>query len=218
MNQIKGIIFDMDGLIFDSERLYTQANMKTAQKLKMNCDEGYFEQFVGVGESNMAQMMLNDFDQEIIDKFFELGTQDLHELLLQGDVPMKEGVIPLLTYLEKHHILKMIASSSTTEVVNKMTENANIRHQFIEVVGGDQVEVSKPNPAIFLKALEKLKTPKHETLILEDSINGVRAAYEAGIPVIMVPDTIEATDECYNKAVAVKKDLFEVKKWIEKRV
>jgi len=84
------------------------------------------------------------------------------------------------------------------------------------VVGGDEVKDSKPNPEIFLKALERLGTGKKETLVLEDSLNGVKAAHNAGIPVIMIPDLFVPNAEAKEKAVEIKDILNEVIDYIEK--
>lgn len=214
MEQIKGVIFDMDGLMFDSERVYKKANVLTAQKLNMACDADYFTQFVGVGEQDMAQMMLKDFDQETIDQFFKQGAEDARRLLLSGDVATQKGLYELLEMLAQHDIPLIVASSSHTDIVKKMTTNAAIDHYFVDRIGGDQVEHTKPNPAIFLKAHDILGTPKSSTLVLEDSINGVRAAYQADLPVIMVPDTVLPTDECTEKTVDIMPDLLAVKNWI----
>lgn len=212
---IKAVIFDMDGLIFDSERLYAKANVKTAKTLGLDKDEAYFYQFVGIGAQDMAERMKKAFDDDLVDEFFRLGEEDAHELLLHGEVPTQPGLHELLDYLDDAGIEKVIASSSEVHMIDVMTKNAGIRDRFSAIHGGDQVEQTKPAPDIFELAWSNLGVSKEETLVLEDSINGVLAAHAAGIPVIMVPDTVEPTDEVRDKALAVVNNLSEVANYLK---
>lgn len=212
---IKAVIFDMDGLIFDSERLYAKANVKTAKTLGLDKDEAYFYQFVGIGAQDMAERMKKAFDDDLVDEFFRLGEEDAHELLLHGEVPTQPGLHELLDYLDDAGIEKVIASSSEVHMIDVMTKNAGIRDRFSAIHGGDQVKQTKPAPDIFELAWSNLGVSKEETLVLEDSINGVLAAHAAGIPVIMVPDTVEPTDEVHDKALAVLDSLADVKHWLK---
>ena len=212
---IKAVIFDMDGLIFDSERLYAKANVKTAKTLGLDKDEAYFYQFVGIGAQDMAERMKEAFDDDLVDEFFRLGEKDAHELLLHGEVPTQPGLYELLDYLDDAGIEKVIASSSEVYMIDVMTKNAGIRDRFSAIHGGDQVEQTKPAPDIFELAWSNLGVSKEETLVLEDSINGVLAAHAAGIPVIMVPDTVEPTDEVRDKALAVVNNLSEVANYLK---
>ena len=212
---IKAVIFDMDGLIFDSERLYAKANVKTAKTLGLDKDEAYFYQFVGIGAQDMAERMKEDFDDALVDEFFRLGEEDAHELLLHGEVPTQPGLHELLDYLDDAGIEKVIASSSKVHMIDVMTKNAGIRDRFSAIHGGDQVEQTKPAPDIFELAWSNLGVSKEETLVLEDSINGVLAAHAAGIPVIMVPDTVEPTDEVRDKALAIVNNLSEVANYLK---
>lgn len=212
---IKAVIFDMDGLIFDSERLYAKANVKTAKTLGLDKDEAYFYQFVGIGAQDMAERMKEAFDDDLVDEFFRLGEEDAHELLLHGEVPTQPGLYELLDYLDDAGIEKVIASSSEVHMIDVMTKNAGIRDRFSAIHGGNQVEQTKPAPDIFELAWSNLGVSKEETLVLEDSINGVLAAYAAGIPVIMVPDTVEPTDEVRDKALAVVNNLSEVANYLK---
>ena len=212
---IKAVIFDMDGLIFDSERLYAKANVKTAKTLGLDKDEAYFYQFVGIGAQDMAERMKEAFDDDLVDEFFRLGEEDAHELLLHGEVPTQPGLHELLDYLDDAGIEKVIASSSEVYMIDVMTKNAGIRDRFSVIHGGDQVEQTKPAPDIFELAWSNLGVSKEETLVLEDSINGVLAAHAAGIPVIMVPDTVEPTDEVRAKALAVVNNLSEVANYLK---
>lgn len=207
----KAVIFDMDGLMFDTESIYFKANKKTADRIGLPFTEEFYLQFVGSSDKDLFNGMYNHFnDDEKVDQFVEQSNKDAHDMLTSGSVEKKKGLIQLLDILNKKDIKCVIASSSEKWLVEAVTENNSVRDYFVDAVGGDEVEHSKPNPDIFLKALEKLGTTKEETLILEDSLNGVRAAYSAGIPVIMIPDLIDPNDEAKEKALSIEEDLLKV--------
>ncbi|MBQ1515821.1 MAG: HAD-IA family hydrolase, partial [Lachnospiraceae bacterium] len=100
-------------------------------------------------------------------------------------------------------------------IVREELAAEDILRFFRTVVGGDQVSRSKPAPDIFLRAAELLGVAPERALVLEDSYNGVRAAHAGGIPVIMVPDLLPATDEMYGKAAAVLGSLDDVRRALE---
>lgn len=211
----KAVIFDMDGLMFDTEAIYYKANKKTADRIGLSFTKEFYLQFVGSSDKDLFNGMYNHFkDDEKVDLFVEQSNNDAHEMLTSGKVEKKKGLGELLDYLKENKIKCVIASSSEKWLVEAVTKKNEVRDYFIDTVGGDEVENSKPNPDIFLKALEKLGTSKDETLVLEDSLNGVKAAYSAGIPVIMIPDLIEPNEEAKEKALSVEENLLKVKKFI----
>lgn len=211
----KAIIFDMDGLMFDTEAIYYQANQKTADDLGLPFTKNFYLQFVGASDKDFFAGMYKAFEEkDKVDRFVEESNEVAHEMLTAGKIDKKKGLIELLDHLKEKEIDAIIASSSEKWLVESITTNNEVREYFIDAVGGDEVEKAKPNPDIFLKALEKLGTNKEETLVLEDSLNGVRAAHAAGIPVIMVPDLIEPNDEANEKALAVEESLLKIIKYI----
>ncbi len=209
MAQIKAVIFDMDGLMFDTEKIYYKANQKTADHLGMEYTFETYAQFIGMGDTDYRKTMRSLYqDQTLLDEFFVKSNKVLEYLLLHGQVDLKPGLIELLNYLKTENIITVVASSTHRYLVDPLLDRLDVRKYFNEVVGGDEVARAKPDPAIFNKAFEKTAIKsKKEVLILEDSKNGVRAAYEAGIPVIMVPDMIEADEEMKKKTLAVLSDL-----------
>lgn len=211
----KAIIFDMDGLMFDTEAIYYQANQKTADDLGLPFTKDFYLQFVGASDKDFFAGMYKAFEEkDTVDRFVEESNEVAHEMLTAGKIDKKKGLIELLDHLKEKEIDAIIASSSEKWLVESITTNNEVREYFVDAVGGDEVEKAKPNPDIFLKALEKLGTNKEETLVLEDSLNGVRAAHAAGIPVIMVPDLIEPNDEANEKALAVEESLLKIIKYI----
>lgn len=219
MTQVKIVIFDMDGLMFATEKIYYKANQKTADNLDMDFSLDVYSQFIGMGDKDYQAIMHELYDdKELLDEFFIKSNKVLEYLLLNGPVDLKPGLIDLLEYLEKENIPAVVASSTNRDLVNQLLERLDVRKYFKDVVGGDEVRQAKPDPAIFNKAFEKTgMKSKEEALILEDSKNGVLAAYDADIPVVVVPDLIEADEEVREKALAVLPDLHAVIRYIEEK-
>lgn len=211
----KAIIFDMDGLMFDTEAIYYKANQKTADDIGLPFTKDFYLKYVGTSDKDFFAGMYKEFDEkEKIDRFVDESNAIAHEMLTAGHIDKKKGLIDLLDFIKEKELEAVIASSSEKWLVETITTNNDVREYFIDTVGGDEVKHAKPSPDIFLKALEKLDTKKEETLVLEDSLNGVRAAYEAGIPVIMIPDLLKPDKEAHEKAYAVLDNLSEVKKYL----
>lgn len=217
MEQIKAVIFDMDGLMFATEEIYYMANQNTADKLGMHYSFDIYSQFIGTDYEIEKEKMRKLYDdQELLDEFFIKSSEVSEYLLLNEQVNLKKGLIELLDYLKQEEIPAVVASSTERKLVDQLLDRLGVREYFKGVVGGDEVERAKPDPAIFEKAFEKIGSEnKEETLILEDSKNGVLAAFGAGIPAIMVPDMLAADEEVKEKTLAVLPDLKAVIDFIE---
>ena len=212
MTKVKAVIFDMDGLMFDTETVYYKANQLTADKYEMNFTKETYMEYIGAGDDIYFAGLREQFkDHPHIETFLIDSTKKVEELLLEGQVDLKDGLIELLDYLKKENIECIVASSSHREMVEKLTERLGVRKYFKEVVGGNEVPTAKPDPAIFEKAFDKTNLQnKEEALILEDSKNGILAAYRAGIPVLLVPDLVEPDREMKEKSIAQKENLHQV--------
>ena len=217
MAKIKAVIFDMDGLMFDTETVYYKANQLTADKYKMDFTIETYMQFVGAGDDIYFKGLREQYkDHPHIETFIKESTQKAEELLLESNVDKKDGLVELLEYLKKEDIECVVASSSYRKMVEKLTERLGVRKYFKKVVGGDEVPTAKPDPAIFEKAFAKtVLQNKDEALILEDSKNGILAANGAGISVLLVPDLIEPDSEMKEKSVAQKENLHQVIDYIK---
>ncbi len=218
MTRIKAVIFDMDGLMFDTEPIYYKANQKTADYLAMDFSFETYSQFIGIGDVDYKENMRELYeDDKLLDDFFEKSQLVLQYLMLNGKVDIKDGLINLLNYLEKENIMAIVASSSNRDLVDQLLDSLGVRKYFKDVVGGDEVSRAKPDPAIFDKAFEKTGLlNKKEVLILEDSKNGVIAAHEANIPVVMVPDLLEPDESIKGKVLAIFSNLNELIPYITK--
>lgn len=217
MKEVKAVIFDMDGLMFATEKIYYRANQKTADHLGMEYSFETYSQFIGIDyEIEKAKMREFYTDHQLLEEFFLKSNEVLEYLFLHGEIDLKKGLLELLDYLQREKIPAVVASSTERRLVDQLLKRLNVLDYFEAVVGGDEVAQAKPDPAIFNKAFGKIGIEnKKETLILEDSKNGVLAAADAGIPVIMVPDLVAADAEVEEKTLAILPDLKEVIDFIE---
>lgn len=206
----KAVIFDMDGLMFDTESLYFKGNRMTAESVGIPFDYAFYENYIGSSDDDLYQGMYQTFEKEKVDAFIERAESDVEDVLFSSEPVLKEGLVPLLNYLKENHFKTVVASSSRRKVVQTLLKNANLTHYFDAIVGGDEVEVSKPHPEIFQKAAALTGYEQSEIVVLEDSMNGIRAAHAAGIDVIMVPDLIQPTDEARKLTLDICNDLHEI--------
>lgn len=212
----KAVIFDMDGVIFDSERIIIELwedfgaknNMPHMHEVTIRC--------VGLNDKATEEVFKevygDDYDYR---RFQKIISKQYHEMADGGKLPMMIGVREILDYLKNNGYKIALASSTRTEVVVNQLKAANIYEYFDKVVCGDMVTHSKPHPEIFLKAAEELKVDITKSFIIEDSYNGIRAAYAAGAKPIMVPDMIEPDDEMREKSFIILKNLLEVTEYLK---
>lgn len=216
MKPIQAVIFDMDGLMFDTETIYYEANQKTADSLGLSFDYSIYEQFIGASDADFFEGMHKMWnDRPLVNRFIEDSQVMLKDSMENASIGVKKGLPELLQYLEKEGIKRIVASSSERKLVELLLERTGMKQYIQEIVAGDEVEKAKPHPEIFLKAWEKAGYPKENVWILEDSINGIRAAHAAGINCLMVPDLIQPNEETNEKASAVYDDLMEVQRFFE---
>lgn len=210
---IKAVIFDMDGLMFDTERLWDTLWEPSCRALGLEMPQDLEAFFTG--GRGLAGVKLNEHIQKffpqadpqvIVEKIWELAEQRF----AQG-VPCKPGLAELLETLEEKKLPRIVASSSPRALIQKNLETTGMARYFDQVVCGADVRHSKPAPDIFLEAARRLGVDIRDCLVLEDSFNGVRAGHAAGAVTVMVPDIAQPDEEIralYNRCC---KDLFEVR-------
>lgn len=212
---IQAVIFDMDGVIFDSERLYLEYEKKIAQKHQILNEEDVAKKCIGVTEEETRRIHMEAHGSDFRYDVFRREIMAEFAKRKEKGMPLKPGVYELLRFLQDHNMPIAIASSTQTAVVREELTDAGIINYFQYIVGGDQAGRSKPAPDIFLKAAEKLAQNPQNCLVIEDSYNGIRAAHAAEMMPIMVPDLLEPTAEMQMLAKQIMPSLTAVRDYLE---
>ncbi len=218
---ISAVIFDMDGVIFDSERACLAVWEENAKKYNMTDVEEVFNRCVGTTKVRTAEI-IEDFYREkhgpgISGLIMEDNSRLFHERYDGGRLPLKPGAKEILEFLKKSPFRTGLASSTRRDTIITELKEAGLLQYFDEITGGDEAQNSKPAPDIYLAAAKKLGVEPNESFAIEDSCNGIRSAHAAGMRAIMVPDMIPPDYEMRELSEVILDSLFEVKKYISGR-
>ena len=194
---IKAVIFDMDGLMFDTESLWVSEGSKLAKRLGYDFPVDLFYKTVGM-KNDDASKVFNQYlgYQFPFMSFRKMYHQQINQKLCYEKIKEKLGLRELLVYLKNNQYKIAIASSNMKERINLYLKSANINPKIFNViVSGDDVKKGKPSPEIFNKTCYYLNERPENTLVLEDSVYGIIAANKANCHSIVVPDMIEVPME-----------------------
>ncbi len=211
----KAVVFDMDGVIFDSERAVMQCWKEVASRHNIPDIEKAILACTGTTMVRTREIMLNLYGADFpYDEYARESSVIFHSRYDGGRLPMKPGVKELLTFLKEHDKKIALASSTRQQVVTDELRDAGIIEYFDRIICGDMVSRSKPAPDIFLKACEELNISPSDSYAIEDSYNGIRAAHAADLHPIMVPDLLPADEEMQSLAEIVLPNLTSVKEYL----
>ena len=205
-----GALFDMDGLVLDTEKVYHKVWKAAGKAYGYDVTEEMVSSLMGGGYDNTKAMFERIFGKDFpFDKVRKLRTEMLEEVFRKEPPEVKPGFKELISCLKETGRKTALATSTERERAMRLLVSAGIPEDtFDETVCGDEVSESKPNPEIFLKAAKKIDVPISKCLVFEDSFNGIRAANAAGAMPIMVPDTVFPTEEIKNLCFRVQKTLW----------
>ena len=216
MEKLELVIFDMDGLIFDTEKLSYLSWVETAKKFNIDFDMSVFCKLVGTNHESCRNTLLAEYGDKIdVDEYMEEKRKVNLSMLVNG-AEKKEGLDELLIYLTNKNIKKAVATSSNREYALKLLEKADVLQYFDYVLCGDEIKKSKPNPEVFLNVAKKLEVNPRNCLVLEDSEAGTIAASRGKFKVIIIPDLKEPEKEIEELAYKKLNNLKEVINVIEK--
>ena len=196
------VIFDMDGVLFDSESVYIDGYVMYAsdcpdiRETALSC--------IGANGRRTREIFVEKYGEDFpFDEYY----RKVKAYVQSHPIPLKKGTVEILKFLSENNVPLALASSTSTASVMKMLKEADILKYFDKVICGDMVSHSKPHPEIFLKAGEELGYAPENCYVIEDSFNGIRAAYNAGMIPVMVPDILGPDEEIQEKLSYLFSDL-----------
>lgn len=210
---MKAIVFDMDGVIFDSEKLYRKHWMITGKEYGIPEEEmkELCNRIAGATKEHNERLLKNHFGEDFDYNTFRGKTMSrMDEEILANGVELKPGVHELFQYLKEHGYKIALATSTQRERAERNLKNAGILEAFDKIVYGGTVPNGKPAPDIYLKACEELGVQPQEAVGVEDSINGVKSSAAAGLYTIMVIDLIKPTEEIKSMADQIYNSLYDI--------
>jgi len=205
---VAAVVFDMDGLLLNTEALARRAMRLAGSELGIELPETFCALMIGVPADGCRRLLLEHYGDALsADDLFAASARHLHAQIDAGEMQLKAGVQELLDLLDQMHTPRAVATSSSRDKAIHHLSRAGIRHRFDALLTRDDVARGKPHPDLYLAAADALGMPPARCLALEDSYNGVRAASAAAMPVIMVPDLLAPTAEMHQLCRAVLHDL-----------
>ena len=214
MRLYDAVIFDLDGLLIDSETVYMRAWREAASRVGFDMTLGFYQDIVGMPYQDCLSQAVAHFGPGFpTDRFVEVSNEIRAELLADG-MKLKPGSVALLDYLASRDMPLAVASSSRREYVTGHLGTLEIDHYFSTIVTRSEVARGKPHPDPYLLAAEKIGADPKNCLALEDSRHGIQSALTAGMAVVMVPDLVPADAALTQSCVMIAGDLHAVRDWL----
>lgn len=214
---IKAIIFDMDGLMIDSERVTFEGYQAMLSKQNLTMSEEFYKTLLGKPLTGIYAQFYKEYGEE-----FDIETliKEVHNYMAdrfetQG-VPVKQGLLELLQYLKENQYKTIVATSSQRYRVDTILSLANLTTYFDDSICGDEVTNGKPNPEVFIKSCQKLGVTTQEAIVLEDSEAGIEAAYRGHINVFCIPDMKYPEVKYQKMTTKIVNSLFDVLTYLKK--
>lgn len=214
LKNIKTVIFDMDGVLFDTEKVYLDVWTRVCEKYGYKMTKEIYSKVIATGRENVKRVFKEEFGENIpIEEMYIEKDKEL-KIELDKNIPVKDGAYELITYLKNENYNLALATSASKERMQKQLNKSNFKNMFDELVCRDEVKETKPNPEIFLKAADKLGVDPKECIVIEDSLAGIKAAYKGNMIPIHVIDLKEADKAIKKYCYKSFKSLSEIKKEI----
>ena len=214
---LQAVIFDVDGLMLDSERLVQRSWDITGEKMGYGPLGHNIYHTLGMNLKGREEYFKSVYGQEFpFDKFTEAYREESRKIQEAEGVPVKKGLLELMTFLKKEGFALAVATSSSQERTREKLKGCGVWGDFSVIICGDQVRRSKPDPEIYLRTCQALDISPEAAFGIEDSYNGVRSASAAGLKTIMVPDLLPPTNEMRSLALCIQPDLLAVKDYFHR--
>lgn len=208
-------IFDMDGLLIDSERIALLTFEQVCEAFGLEVQKGIYERCIGTNSRRTREILFEGYGADFPYKeFYSAWSKRYVAQAVDQPVAVLDGVVELLSKLRDQNMPLAVATSTRYETALQKLKFAQLLDFFNVVVGGDQVEQSKPAPQIYLRAAQLLNISASNCIAFEDSDNGVRAAVAAGMTVVQVPGLVTPSEEVLSLGHHVVASLLEVDSYL----
>lgn len=215
--KFKAILFDFDGLMFDTEKVWKDYFIKANKIFNTNFTEEDRIQTIGRNEKEIRKKLKETNPSLDVDAYRDWMRENVHFHQKNKKVAAKKGLFDLLKHIKQNDMLSAIVSGSEKIIIENMLNKRNIKlSDFKVMITGDMKITPKPNPDVYLLACKSLGVEPKEAIVLEDSYNGVKAGKNAGCFTIMIPDTMPVNYEMKQTADLILNDLTEVVDFLQK--
>jgi HAD superfamily hydrolase (TIGR01509 family) len=210
----QGVVFDMDGVIFDTEAVFRRSLVAVAAEMGHHIPDRIMMAMIGASRAS-GQAMVTELTNGAVDvvELWNLANARVWALSAEGKL-LKAGVLEMLDLLDAEGTPRAIATSSYRDAVDHHLASHGLTHRFPIILAFGDYPRPKPEPDPYLAAVDRLGFAPDQCIALEDSYNGIRSAASAGVMTIMVPDLLDANDEMRALCVGVARDLNEVRGWL----
>ena len=216
IKDIDAVIFDMDGVIYDTEAFYLKHWIQVFSEYGYEMTKAIYINAMGRGRKKVKEYFKSVFGEDLpIEEMYVKKDKLLFHAIRNKEVPLKPGALEFFSYLKNNNIKTALATSAKRERLDIQLEDSPIVQYFDAIVCGDDVVNSKPDPEIFLKAAEKIGAKIEKCIVIEDSEAGIKAAHDGKMTAFHVEDLKEADDSIKENANMLFKNLKEIQDYLE---
>lgn len=215
----KGAVFDMDGLMIDSERVVYNGWQKLMDKHGYDYSVEVFKQTVGRRKKEVEQFYYERYGADFpYRELAQIQRQNYIDRLISEGIPVKKGLYEILELFKNSGVKIALATSTSRKTTEMNLKVINAERYFDALVCGEDVTNGKPDPEVFLTAAQKIGVPPEKCVAFEDSINGIKSAFAAHMTTVMVPDFVEPTDEIMPLISFLCRDLLQATEFVRRRI